>query len=63
MFFDGLSKDSFAITNADDRNGMIMVQNCAANVKTYSTRAAADFKGASSKKASRACSSKSTDAK
>ena len=45
MFFDGLSKESFAITNADDRNGMIMVQNCAANVKTYSTRAAADFKG------------------
>ena len=45
MFFDGLSKGSFAITNADDRNGMIMVQNCAANVKTYSTRAAADFKG------------------
>ena len=45
MFFDGLSKGSFAITNADDRNGMIMVQNSAANVKTYSTRAAADFKG------------------
>ena len=45
MFFDDLSKSSFAVTNADDKNGMIMVQNCAGNVKTYSTRAAADFKG------------------
>lgn len=45
MFFDGLDKNAFAVTNADDRNGMIMVQNCAATVKTYSTRAAADFKG------------------
>lgn len=44
-FFDGLSKTAFAITNADDRNGMIMVQNTKATVKTYSTRVAADFKG------------------
>ena len=44
-FFDGLPKDAFAITNADDRNGMVMVQNTAATVRTYSTRAAADFKG------------------
>ncbi len=44
-FFDGLPKDAFAITNADDRNGMVMVQNTAAVVRTYSTRAAADFKG------------------
>ena len=43
-FFDGLSKDAFAITNADDKNGMVMVQNCKANVKTYSTRTMADFK-------------------
>lgn len=44
-FFDGLPKTAFAITNADDRNGMIMVQNTKATVKTYSTRIAADFKG------------------
>ena len=43
-FFDLLPKDAFAITNADDKNGMVMVQNTKATVKTYSTRAAADFK-------------------
>ena len=44
-FFDSLPKSAFAITNADDKNGMVMVQNCKANIKTYSTRAVADFKG------------------
>ena len=44
-FFDGLDKDAFAITNADDKNGLYMVQNTKAQqVKTYSTRAMADFK-------------------
>lgn len=43
-FFDGLPKDAFAITNADDKNGMVMVQNTRATVRTYSTRAMADFK-------------------
>ena len=43
-FFDTLSKDAFAITNADDKNGMFMVQNTKARVKTYSTRSMADFK-------------------
>ena len=43
-FFDGLSKDAFAITNADDKNGSVMVQNCKAKVKTYSTRSMADFR-------------------
>ena len=43
-FFDGLEKDAFAITNADDKNGMVMVQNCKAHIKTYSTRTMADFK-------------------
>ena len=43
-FFDGLDKDAFAITNADDKNGMLMVQNCKAQIKTYSTRTMADFK-------------------
>ena len=42
-FFDGLPKDAFAITNADDKNGMVMVQNTKATVKTYSTRTLADF--------------------
>lgn len=44
MFFDELGKDAFAITNADDKNGLFMVQNCKAQVKTYSTRTMADFK-------------------
>lgn len=43
-FFDELPKGAFAITNADDKNGMIMVQNTKATIKTYSTRSAADFK-------------------
>ena len=44
-FFDGLGKDAFAITNADDKNGLFMVQNTKATVKTYSTRTMADFRG------------------
>ena len=43
-FFDGLDKGAFAITNADDKNGLFMVQNTKATVKTYSTRTVADFK-------------------
>ena len=43
-FFDELPKDAFAITNADDKNGMVMVQNTKAQVKTYSTRTMADFR-------------------
>ena len=43
-FFDSLPKGAFTITNADDKNGTIMVQNTKAKVKTYSTRSAADFK-------------------
>lgn len=43
-FFDALPKDAFAVVNADDKNGMVMVQNTKAVVKTYSTRAMADFK-------------------
>ena len=42
-FFDSLPKSAFAITNADDKNGMVMVQNTRATVKTYSTRTMADF--------------------
>lgn len=43
-FFDGLSKDAFAITNGDDKNGSVMVQNCKAQVKTYSVQRMADFR-------------------
>ena len=43
-FFDMLPKGAFAITNADDKNGMFMVQNTKATVKTYSIRSMADFK-------------------
>ena len=43
-FFDNLPKTAFAITNADDKNGSVMVQNTKAQVKTYSTRSMADFR-------------------
>ena len=43
MFFDGLPKNAFAITNADDKNGMIMVQNTKATIKIYSIKRMADF--------------------
>ena len=43
-FFDGLPKTAFAVTNADDKNGMVMVQNTKATVKTYSVRQMADFR-------------------
>ncbi|HCE48023.1 MAG TPA: UDP-N-acetylmuramoyl-L-alanyl-D-glutamate--2,6-diaminopimelate ligase [Prevotellaceae bacterium] len=42
-FFDGLGPDAFAVTNLDDKNGMIMVQNTKAVVKTYSQLRSADF--------------------
>ena len=42
-FFDDLPKGAFAITNADDKNGMVMTQNTKATVKTYSVRTLADF--------------------
>lgn len=43
MFFDNLPAEAFALTNIDDRNGMVMVQNTKATVKTYSLLKAADF--------------------
>lgn len=42
MFFDSLPPDAFALTNIDDRNGRVMVQNTKARVVTYSCRSAAD---------------------
>jgi UDP-N-acetylmuramoyl-L-alanyl-D-glutamate--2,6-diaminopimelate ligase len=44
-FFDGLPAEAFALTNADDRNGSVMLQNTAARPLTYSLRTLADFKG------------------
>lgn len=44
-FFDGLGKDAFAITNADDKTGMVMLQNCDAQKFTYSLKTLADYKG------------------
>lgn len=43
-FFDMLPADAFAVTNADDKNGLFMTQNTKATVKTYSLRSAADYK-------------------
>ena len=45
MFFDGLKSEAFAITNIDDKNGLVMLQNTAAEKKTYATKRMADFKG------------------
>ena len=42
LFFDSLPKDAYALINIDDRNGMVMVQNTAAKVVTYSCRNMAD---------------------
>lgn len=42
--FDGLKKSAFAVTNKDDKNGLVMTQNCKAAVRTYSTRSLADYK-------------------
>jgi UDP-N-acetylmuramoyl-L-alanyl-D-glutamate--2,6-diaminopimelate ligase len=44
-FFDDLPAGAFALTNADDRSGAVMLQNTAARKLTYSLRTAADFKG------------------
>ncbi|MBO9620109.1 MAG: UDP-N-acetylmuramoyl-L-alanyl-D-glutamate--2,6-diaminopimelate ligase [Niabella sp.] len=44
-FFDALPKQAFALTNIDDKRGMVMTQNTAAAVKTYSLKSMSDFKG------------------
>lgn len=44
-FFDDLPADAFALTNADDKSGLVMLQNTAAKKLTYSLRTLADFKG------------------
>jgi UDP-N-acetylmuramoyl-L-alanyl-D-glutamate--2,6-diaminopimelate ligase len=44
LFFDELSANAFALTNADDKNGLVMLQNSKAKKYTYSLRSMADFK-------------------
>ncbi len=44
QFFDELSSEAFALTNADDKNGLVMLQNSKAKKYTYSLRSMADFK-------------------
>ncbi|NLO70598.1 MAG: UDP-N-acetylmuramoyl-L-alanyl-D-glutamate--2,6-diaminopimelate ligase [Porphyromonadaceae bacterium] len=43
-FFDELDKNAFALTNVDDKNGLVMLQNSKASKHIYSTRGMADFK-------------------
>jgi len=43
-FFNDLEKDAFALTNSDDKNGSVMVQNTSAKVTTYGLKSVADFK-------------------
>lgn len=43
-FFDGLEKSAFALTNADDKNGLVMLQNTKAHKKTYGLKSLTDFK-------------------
>ncbi|TYB79214.1 UDP-N-acetylmuramoyl-L-alanyl-D-glutamate--2,6-diaminopimelate ligase [Bizionia myxarmorum] len=43
-FFDGLSKDAFALVNVDDKNGMVMLQNSAAKKHTYALKSYANYK-------------------
>lgn len=45
LFFDGLPKGAFALTNADDKNGQVMLQNTKADTYTYSLRGMGTFKG------------------
>lgn len=42
--FDNLPEDAFALTNIDDKNGKVMVQNCKATIKTYSLQTVADYR-------------------
>ena len=44
LLFDSLSKNAYALVNADDVNARVMVQNSKANVKTYALKRPADFK-------------------
>lgn len=43
-FFDSLGKEAFALVNADDKNGKVMLQNCRATPFTFSVRSMADYR-------------------
>jgi UDP-N-acetylmuramoyl-L-alanyl-D-glutamate--2,6-diaminopimelate ligase len=43
-FFDSLTSGTFALVNNDDRNGMVMLQNCKANHHTFSVRGMAEYR-------------------
>lgn len=45
MFFDRLSKNAISIVNADDKNGLVMLQNTKSEKRTYSLRTMSDYKG------------------
>ncbi len=45
QLFDGLSKTAFALTNLDDKNGMVMLQNTKAKKYTYALKSFADYRG------------------
>ena len=42
--FDGLKKTAFSVTNKDDKNGLVMTENCDAKIYTYSTRSMAAYR-------------------
>ncbi len=44
-FFDDMPKSAFSLTNLDDKNGLVMLQNTKSRKMTYSLRSLADFKG------------------
>jgi UDP-N-acetylmuramoyl-L-alanyl-D-glutamate--2,6-diaminopimelate ligase len=44
-FFDGLSKEAFALTNLDDRNGLVMLQNSAAKKRSFALKTMSDYHG------------------
>lgn len=44
MFFDGLSANAYALVNADDKRGLVMLQNTKARKYTYALKTMADFK-------------------
>jgi UDP-N-acetylmuramoyl-L-alanyl-D-glutamate--2,6-diaminopimelate ligase len=45
VLFDELSPSAFGLVNADDKNGMVMLQNCKGRRLTYSLQRMADYKG------------------
>ena len=45
LLFDGLPRTAFALTNSDDKNGMVMLQNTKAAKKTYALKSYADYRG------------------